>query len=134
MAKPYSDDLRSKVIKAIELDGMKRCEASECFGISRNTIHQWFKLRDETGDIKPRVRKRDDYGQKIRNWEEFRAFALKHYDKTQEEMAELWEGNISPRTIGRALEKIEFTRKKKAMAIKNETSKNGVNFRQNKQM
>ena len=112
---------------------MKRYEASECFGISRNTIHQWFKLRDETGDIKPKVREREDYGQKITDWDAFRAFALKYHDKTQEEMAELWEGQISARTIGRALEKIEFTRKKRAMAIKREMSKNAASFRLNNQ-
>jgi transposase len=26
------------VMEAIELNGMKRCQASDCFGISRNTI------------------------------------------------------------------------------------------------
>ena len=113
---------------------MKHDKASECFGISRNTIHQWFKLRDETGGIKPKVREREDYGQKITNWDEFRAFAVKYHDKTQEEMAELWGGNISPRTIGRGLEKIGFTRKKRAMAMKREMSKNAANFGPNNPM
>ncbi len=39
MAKPYSYDLRVKVINAIELDGVKKSEASELFNISRNTIN-----------------------------------------------------------------------------------------------
>jgi transposase len=39
MAKPYSYDLRCKVMAAIEQDGMKRCEASTVFQISRNTIN-----------------------------------------------------------------------------------------------
>ena len=34
-----SNDLRHKVIEAIELNGMKRCEASECFGVSRTAIY-----------------------------------------------------------------------------------------------
>ena len=38
MPKAYDNDLRRKVIEAIELNGMKRCEASEYFGISRNTM------------------------------------------------------------------------------------------------
>ena len=45
MAKPYSYDLRRKVIDAIELDGMKRCEASEYFRISRNTITYGFSAK-----------------------------------------------------------------------------------------
>ncbi|NBO31763.1 MAG: IS630 family transposase, partial [Cyanobacteria bacterium WB6_1B_304] len=36
MPKPYSLDLRQKVIDAIELDGMRKREASSIFGISRN--------------------------------------------------------------------------------------------------
>lgn len=31
----------------------------------------------------------------ITDWEQFRAFAKSHGDKTQVEMAQLWEGNIS---------------------------------------
>ena len=38
MAKPYSYDFRQKVIEAVELDGRKKCEVSEIFNISRNTI------------------------------------------------------------------------------------------------
>ena len=41
MAKPYSYDLREKVINAVELDGLKKSEASELFNISRNTIDLW---------------------------------------------------------------------------------------------
>jgi len=51
MAKPYSYDLRRKVIEAIELDGMKRSYASKTFRISRNTINLWFRRRAETGDF-----------------------------------------------------------------------------------
>jgi transposase len=38
MPKPYSYDLRQKVIEAIKLDGLKINEASYLFNISRNTI------------------------------------------------------------------------------------------------
>jgi transposase len=39
MPKPYSYDLRQKVIQAIQLDGLKISEASLLFNISRNTIN-----------------------------------------------------------------------------------------------
>ena len=51
MAKPYSYDLRKKVIEAIELDGMPKIEASQTFNISRNTINLWLKRKAETGDF-----------------------------------------------------------------------------------
>lgn len=50
MPKPYSYDLRQKVIQAIELDGLKKSEASLLFNISRNTIDLWLKRQAETGD------------------------------------------------------------------------------------
>ena len=112
MAKPYSDDFRQKVMQAIELDGLKKCEASLLFNISRNTINLWCQRQAETGDVKPKQRKASPQKGKIRDWEKFRTFVKEQGDKTQSEMAQLWEGEISQRTISRALRKIGHTRKK----------------------
>jgi transposase len=43
MPKAYGYDLRRKVLEAIELNGMKRSEASKVFGISRNTMSRALK-------------------------------------------------------------------------------------------
>ena len=91
MAKAYDYDLRRKVMEAIELNGMKRCEASEWFGISPNTINQWFQLKVATGDIKPLRQKHPGHSHKIRDWEKFRTFVAANADKTQKEMAQLWD-------------------------------------------
>jgi transposase len=112
MPKAYDYDLRRKVIEAIELNGMKRTEASQIFGISRNTIHQWFQLRAATGDLKARPSNHHGHSHKITDWEKFRAFVREHPDQTQEQLAELWDEEISARTISRALRRIQFTRKK----------------------
>ena len=56
MAKPYDNDLRQKVIQAIEQDGLPKSEASKIFRISLNTIDLWFKRKSETGDIQPKKR------------------------------------------------------------------------------
>jgi transposase len=112
MAKPYSYDLRQKVIDAIEMDGMRKGEASIIFSISRNTIDLWLKRQAETGDYQAKSTQPLRSGGKITDWEEFRAFAQAYGDKTQAEMAQLWERPISARTIARALGKIDFTRKK----------------------
>jgi transposase len=60
--------------------------------------------------------------------ERFREFAKIHGDKTQVEMAKLWDGEISDRTISRALKKIGFTRKKRPMAIASEMKSSGRLF------
>ena len=125
MANPYSYDLRRKVIEAIELNGMKRCEASEFFNISRNTINTWFQRRRETGDFNAKVRAHRGNGHKITDWDKFRGFVKTYGDKTQAEMAELWEGEISDRTISRGLKKIGFTRKKRPMDTANGMRTNG---------
>lgn len=120
MAKPYSYDFRQKVIQAIQLDGLKKIEASELFNISRNTIDLWLKRQAETGDFRAKANRPPGNGHKITDWEQFRAFAKVYGHKTQGEMADLWQGEISARTISRALQKIGLTRKKRAMATSNE--------------
>jgi transposase len=120
MAKAYSDDFRQKAIEAIELDGLKKSEASELFNMSRNTINLWFQRKAETGDIKVKPRASVSKSQKITDWEKFRAFVQDHEDKTQVELAQLW-GDISDRTISRALAKLRITRKKRLTGIANAT-------------
>src|ERR687893_407108 len=124
MPKPCSYDFRQKVIQAIELDGLKKCEASELFNISRNTINLWLQRKAQTGDVQALPSRPRGNSHKITDWEEFRAFAKTHGDKTQVEMAQLWEGQISDRTISRALKKIDFTRKKRLTATGNGTRLN----------
>jgi transposase len=112
MPKPYSYDLRQKVIQAIELDGMKKSVAAQVFQISRNTIDLWLKRRAETGDYQSKSNRPHRTANKITDWQQFAEFANRHGDKTQAEMATLWEGDISARTISRGLQTIGFTRKK----------------------
>ena len=55
MAKPYSYDLRQKVINAIVVDGMNKSVAAQVFQISRNTINLWLQRQAETGDKSAQV-------------------------------------------------------------------------------
>ena len=58
MAQPYSEDFRRKVIAAIEMNGLKKSEASELFDISRNTIIYGYSARLKQ-EISSRKRGRD---------------------------------------------------------------------------
>jgi len=129
MPKPYSYDLRQKVIQAIKLDGFKISEASQIFNINRNTIRLWLKRERETGDFQALPNQPPGNGHKITDWEKFKSFVEKNGDKTQIEMAQLWQGKISERTMSRGLKKIGFTRKKKLMVIKKEMKLNDENFK-----
>lgn len=50
--KPYSKDLRLKVLAAVDR-GMPREEVAEIFGVSMPSIKRWLKRRRETGDVQP---------------------------------------------------------------------------------
>lgn len=120
MPAPYSNDLRQKVLDAID-NGHRKSHISRIFNISRNTIDLWLKRRSETGSaaaIHNYVRGPEP---KIKDLEQFRAFAEEHGHLTQRDMAGQWQESISDHTIGKALKRINFTRKKRAMATENGT-------------
>jgi transposase len=51
--KPYSKDLRLRVLAAVDR-GVPRKEVAETFSVSLPTIKRWLKLRKETGGVEPR--------------------------------------------------------------------------------
>lgn len=111
MAGAYSDDLREKVITAIER-GEKKSQISRMFNISRDTIDRWLKRRSATGSVQAAQGYQRGHSHRISDWDEFRALAQTYGDKTLAEMAQLWQGDISERTMSRALAQIGCTRKK----------------------
>lgn len=52
MARPYSMDLRERVIGAIE-SGMSRRQAAKIFGISPSSAVKWMRKQHQTGSAKP---------------------------------------------------------------------------------
>ena len=52
MGKPYSLDLRKRVVAAIE-GGMSRNQAAKRFGVAISTAINWMKRVDETGSVAP---------------------------------------------------------------------------------
>lgn len=123
MAAAYSQDLREKVITAIDR-GEKKSQVSRMFNISRDTIDRWLQRRKATGNAQAIQGYQQGHSHCITDWREFRAFAQKHGDKTQEQMVQLWPGKMSKRTLSRALAHIGWTRKKRPMAIENEMRPN----------
>ena len=71
MPKPYRPDLRRKVVEAIVLNGLQRCEAIEQFNISRSTIYAWLKRYEETGDLLPSHHNHGGHTHKIIDWSAF---------------------------------------------------------------
>ena len=124
MPKPYSYDLRTKVIEASELDDLNKSEVSQLFQLSRNTINLWLQGKQETGDYQAQKTTPKKSNRKIKDGQLFRELVPINGDKTQLEMAQLWPEEISDRTISRGLKKIGLTRKKKLMDIVNQMKTN----------
>ncbi len=51
--KPYSNDLRARVLAALE-QGMPRAEVVTTFQVSLASIKRWLKTQRETGEFTPR--------------------------------------------------------------------------------
>lgn len=53
MAKPYSADLRARVVKAVAQDGLSRRQAAQRFGVGVSTVITWMQRWRETGHVEP---------------------------------------------------------------------------------
>ena len=123
MPVPYSDDFRQKAVDAVDR-GERKSKVCQMFNISRNMLDLWLKHRELTSSISAI---RDYYRgppPKSANLEASRLFAKANGRLTQEQMAKKWPEPISAHTLGKALQKIDFTRRKRPMAIANEMSNN----------
>ena len=53
MGKPYSRDLRERVVAAVLTGGISRNEAARQFGVGVSTAINWVKRQRETGSVAP---------------------------------------------------------------------------------
>ena len=117
MPAPYSVDLRVKAVAAVDR-GEPKSRVARVFQISRNTLDLWLRRREQTGSVEPVRDVVRGPQPKIADLEAFHTFAEQHGHLTQAEMAEQWPEPISADTIGAALKKIGFTRKKKTFGYR----------------
>jgi transposase len=104
--KPYSKDLRLRVLAAVDA-GTPREEVAKTFSVSMPTIKRWLKRRRETGDVEPRAIP----GRPARKGAMLREWLPEHLeandDLTLEEHREAFEEHfgeaVSTSTIGRAI-------------------------------
>jgi len=121
MGKPYSDDLRERVVAAIEA-GHTREEVAELYNIALSTVGGFIRRKRETGSVSP-----GKFGG-------YKTFALgPHEDRVKELVAEQPDStlaelqsrlekekiNVSPSAISRFLRHIKLTFKKKAFTQPN---------------
>jgi transposase len=113
--KPYSKDLRLKVLAAVDRS-MPRKEVAQVFGVSEPTIRRYLRLRRQTGDVEPKpvpgppARKREALERRLP------AQVRLNPDLTLAEHCELFEDEsgmeVSTATMSRAFERLELPLKK----------------------
>ena len=121
MPGPYSYDLRTKAIEAVQR-GERKTTVCRMLKISRNTLDLWLKREEETGDYQAITGCQQGNRHKITDGERFAAFAKQHGGKTQREMARLWGDNVTQQNISDALLKLGLSRKKRLTVTRNETN------------
>jgi transposase len=107
--KPYSKDLRLRVLAAVDR-GVPREEAAKTFSVSMPTIKRWLRRRRETGDVEPKAIP----GRPSRKGVILKRWLPKHLeandDLTLEEHREAFEEEfgeeVSTSTIGRAIARL----------------------------
>ena len=53
MGRPYSMDLRERVVRAVEIEGLSRREAAVRFDVAPSTVVNWVRRLRDTGDLSP---------------------------------------------------------------------------------
>ena len=118
MASPYSDDLCQKAVDAVDR-GERKSQVGRMLNIRRNTPDLWLKRRQQTEAVGSIRDYRRSPHPKLADLDAFRDFAERHAHLTQQDMVEQWIEPMSDRTIGNALKRIRFTRKKRPSVIEN---------------
>lgn len=108
--KPYSKDLRIRVLAAIDR-GVPREEVARIFSVSVPTIKRWLKRRRETGDVeaKPIPGRPSVKGVALEGW--LPSHLRENDDLTLEEHREAFEEAhggmaVSASTVGRAIARL----------------------------
>lgn len=107
---------------------MTQTDAANIFNIARRTIYSWFSIQEQTGGLEPKTGFQKGHSHGITDLDKFKKFVDEHADYTQEEMAEHF--SVGSSTIGRALKKIGYARKKRITRTQNVMKRKDVNLKE----
>ncbi len=124
--KPYSKDLRLKVLEAVDR-GMPRREVAEIFGVSTPTIKRWLKRRRETGQVDPKPNPGPPATKGVALEQALPAQLDANPDFTLEEHQQLFEEtygmSVSTASISRAFERLGLPLKKRHSSLQSATKR-----------
>lgn len=117
MAKPYSLDLRERVLKYLE-QFPNRTRACQLFQVGRATVFRWLSRKQKEGHVQPLQRK---YAFKRVDDLALNEYIAAHPDQFLSEIAKNF--GVSPQSIFYNLKRLNITRKKRPRFIVKEMKK-----------
>lgn len=124
--KPYSLDLRKRVVRAV-LAGLKKTTIVKRFQVSMSTINRWCIL-EENDQLSPKTNWRKGHGHRIKDYQALAAFVEKNSHLTLKQLAAKW-GNISATTIGVHIRRLGYTKKKDHFYTRSVTRRNAKSIK-----
>ncbi len=119
MPKPYSQDLRERVLAACDAGTLKRSEIAQQFNVCEAALYNWLRRRRESGSAAPKPHK----GGLTSGLDEtvLKEIVEANNDRTLEEYAALYFGRTGrrfhPSWLSRACTRLKLTRKKRRSAL-----------------
>lgn len=117
MGAPYSEDLRLRVLAALD-EGSSKTKVHRQFKISRSTVDDWLKLRERTGKVGAKTAYYRGRPPVLDDTIEVRTFIEAQQHRTLTEMAAAWQQaqgvTLSTMAFSGALKRLGYTRKKRA--------------------
>ena len=114
--RPYSEDLRWRVVRAV-LIGTPRDDVAARFLVSVPTIERWLRQKRETGGLAPKPVPGPVAVKTTALMEALPERLAEHADATLEEHCSWWREvtgvEVSTATVSRALTRLDWTRKKR---------------------
>lgn len=111
--KPYSMDLRIRVIRLVKMGGLTKSEIAALFGVSLRWVQKLTRQWRETNDIAPKPQRRNP--RIVISLEKLKEYVTQHPDATLEEMKQGCGLSVSTAAICKALKRLGFSRKKKVI-------------------
>ena len=122
MGAAYSQDLRLRVLAALN-EGASKTKVHRQFKVSRSTIDDWLRLRENTGKVDAHTAYRRGPAPALADSPELRGFIEQHQHNTLGQLADAWfaaQGQrLSTVTFSKILKRLGYTRKKRAIFTKN---------------
>ena len=113
--KAYSQDLREKIVQAIE-HGKSRKEVVDVFGVSLSTLKRYLRQKKQLGHMRPKKIPGRPSVKGAELDKKIPAQLEAHPDATLQEHCDLWEKEngikMGLMTMSRAIDRVEWTRKK----------------------